>query len=175
MRLLYMLPVGVFVILAAILALGLERDPGNVPSALLDKPVPDFRLPALKDDKPGLTTADLKGKVQVVNFFASWCVPCRAEHPQITSLAEMGVAVHGVAYKDQPHASKQFLQQLGDPYTQIGLDLKGRAGIEWGVYGIPETYVIDRNGVIRYKQVGPIDKLRLAQEIAPLIQRLQQQ
>ncbi len=158
-RLGYLLPVGVFLIVAVGLGIGLTRDPSTLPSALIDKPVPAFKLPPLvaPDTKTtGLTSDDLKGKVQLVNVFASWCGPCRVEHPILMKLAKDGVTVQGLNYKDQPADAANFLMELGDPYEKIGADTNGRVGIDWGVYGVPETFVIDAEGNIRHKHVGPI-------------------
>jgi cytochrome c biogenesis protein CcmG/thiol:disulfide interchange protein DsbE len=158
-RLGYLLPVAVFLIVGIGLAIGLTRDPSTLPSALIDKPVPAFDLPSLEAagiQKPGLSSEDLTGKVQLVNVFASWCGPCRVEHPFLMKLAKDGVPIQGLNYKDKPEDAAGFLNQLGDPYERIGADGNGRAGIEWGVYGVPETFVIDADGKIRHKHVGPI-------------------
>lgn len=158
-RLGYLLPVLVFLVVGIGLAIGLTRDPGTLPSALLDKPVPTFELPPLEAagvDKPALAGTDLKGKVQLVNVFASWCGPCRVEHPILMKLAKDGIPVQALNYKDNPEDAASFLAELGDPYERIGADESGRVGIEWGVYGVPETFVIDSDGVIRHKHVGPL-------------------
>ncbi len=158
-RLGYLIPVIVFLIIGTGLGIGLTRDPSTLPSALIDKPVPTFELPPLAAggiEKPGLTSEDLKGKVQLVNVFASWCGPCRVEHPILMGLADDGVPVQALNYKDRPGDAATFLNELGDPYEKIGADQNGRTGIEWGVYGVPETFVIDREGKIRHKHVGPI-------------------
>lgn len=158
-RLGYLLPVLVFLIIGAGLGLGLTRDPSTLPSALIDKPVPVFKLssPLAADPQAlGLSSDDLKGKVQLVNVFASWCGPCRVEHPILMKLAKDGIAVQGLNYKDQPSDASSFLTELGDPYERIGADDNGRVGIEWGVYGVPETFVIDAEGKIRHKHVGPL-------------------
>lgn len=147
-----------------------------VPSALIDRPVPDFDLPPLPGrDGGGLNSATLKGQVSVVNVFASWCIPCRAEHPMIQKLADMGVAaVHGLNWKDGPAAATKWLDDLGDPYAAVGSDESGRVGIEWGVYGAPETFVIGADGVIRYKHVGPVTPDVLEQKILPIIRDLKE-
>jgi cytochrome c biogenesis protein CcmG/thiol:disulfide interchange protein DsbE len=165
-RLLYVLPVVVFVVVGIGLAVGLTRDPGTLPSALIDKPVPSFELPPLEGrEGAGLKSADLGGGVSLVNVFASWCGPCRVEHPVLMELAREGVVIHGLNYKDQPEDAAAFLKELGDPYREVGADQSGRVGIDWGVYGVPETFVVDAQGKIRYKHVGPIqprdlDKLK---------------
>lgn len=177
-RLLFVLPVLLFGVLAAAVAYFMlsEKDPRLLPSALIDQPAPEFTLPPIKgweDKKPGLSTADLKGTVTVVNFFASWCVPCLAEHPQITALSKMkGVQVVGINHKDRPDAAKDWLTRHGDPYARIGAD-SGRAAIEWGVYGMPETFIVDKTGRIRFKHVGVIRRETLKQKILPVIRELQ--
>jgi cytochrome c biogenesis protein CcmG/thiol:disulfide interchange protein DsbE len=174
-RLLYIMPLSVFLVLAAYFAIGLTKDPSILPSALIDKPVPEFSLPPIEGGPgKGFSSADLKGNgVSVVNVFASWCVPCRIEHPQITRLAGLKVAtLYGLNFKDEPKAALKWLKQLGNPYAAIGADTKGRAAIDWGVYGIPETFIIDNGGVIRYKYVGPITARRLDRDILPIIKKL---
>ena len=174
-RLLYIMPLSVFLVLAVYFAIGLTKDPSILPSALIDKPVPEFSLPPIEGGPgKGFSSADLKGNgVSVVNVFASWCVPCRIEHPQITRLAGLKVAtLYGLNFKDEPKAALKWLKQLGNPYAAIGADTKGRAAIDWGVYGIPETFIIDNGGVIRYKYVGPITARRLDRDILPIIRKL---
>ena len=175
-RLPYLLPLGLFLVLALYFAVGLTKDPKIIPSALIDKPAPEFILPPVAGGKtPGFSTADLKkGQVSVVNVFASWCVPCRAEHPEINKLAKMGiVAVYGLNYKDTPEAARAWLDKLGDNYTATGADESGRVGIDWGVYGVPETFIVDGTGRIRFKHVGPIVGDKLEKEILPLIRSIQ--
>ena len=157
-RLIFLLPLALFAVLVAWFAVGLTRDPSKVPSALIDRPAPDFALPALRDDGLGLASADLKGGgAKLVNVFASWCAPCRIEHPQLMAMAKTGgVTLHGIAYKDKPEDSRRFLEVLGDPFARVGVDRDGRTAIDWGVYGVPETYVVDAEGRIRYRHVGPI-------------------
>jgi cytochrome c biogenesis protein CcmG/thiol:disulfide interchange protein DsbE len=171
-RLLTLLPLALFAVLLGYFALGLKRDPHILPSALIDRPAPDFSLPPLVEAKPGVGRADLTGGPVLVNFFASWCVPCRAEHPLLTRLAASGVAIHGIDYKDKPDDAKRWLAELGDPYRRLGVDRDGRVAIDFGVYGVPETYVIDRAGNIRYRQVGPITPADLDQKIKPLLAEL---
>ena len=172
-RALFVLPILLLVGLAVMFAVGLRHDPSIVPSVLIDKPVPDFDLPPLLEDKPGLATADLNGQVALVNVFASWCIPCRIEHPMFMRLAEKGeVPVYGINYKDAPADAKRWLAELGDPYTRIGADRDGRAGIEWGVYGVPETFVVDGTGTIRFKHVGPLTAEVLEDTIMPLVREL---
>jgi len=172
---LFVLPVVLLLGIAVLFAVGLRHDPSVVPSVLIDKPVPDFDLPPLRDGKPGLATADLKSKVALVNVFASWCIPCRIEHPLFMRLAEEGeVPIFGINYKDAPADAQRWLAELGDPYTRIGADRAGRAGIEWGVYGVPETFVVDGTGTIRFKQIGPLTAEVLEKTILPLVRELGQ-
>ncbi len=174
-RVLFVLPVVLLVGMAVLFAVGLRHDPSIVPSVLIDKPAPEFELPPLRDGTPGLATADLKGQVALVNVFASWCIPCRVEHPLFMRLAEEGeVPIYGINYKNAPEDAKRWLAELGDPYTRIGADRDGRAGIEWGVYGVPETFVVDRTGTIRFKQVGPLTAQVLEKTILPLVRELRQ-
>ncbi|MDP6390654.1 MAG: DsbE family thiol:disulfide interchange protein [Alphaproteobacteria bacterium] len=172
-RLLYILPLAVFVGVAVYFAVGLTKDPRLIPSTLIDQPVPDFDLPPLLTDKPGLKTADLKGEVSLVNVFASWCVRCRVEHPLLMRLAKDGaVPIHGLNWKNKREEAIAWLGELGDPYSRIGYDLENKAGIEWGVYGVPETYVIDREGRIRYKHIGPMFEETWKDILEPLIREL---
>jgi cytochrome c biogenesis protein CcmG/thiol:disulfide interchange protein DsbE len=170
-RLLYLIPVLVFGAVGIGLAVGLTRDPGTLPSALLDQPVPAFQLPAL-DGGDGLSSEDLKGRVSLVNVFASWCVPCRVEHPVLMRLAEEGVPIFGINYKDPPDQAKAWLAELGDPFEKIGADRNGRVGIEWGVYGVPETFVVDAEGRIRHRHVGPIQARDLERTLLPILAEL---
>jgi cytochrome c biogenesis protein CcmG/thiol:disulfide interchange protein DsbE len=172
---LFVLPVVLLLGIAVLFAVGLRHDPGIVPSVLIDKPAPEFDLPPLLDGKAGLATADLKGQVALVNVFASWCIPCRVEHPLFMRLAEEGgVPIYGINYKNAPEDAKRWLAELGDPYARIGADRDGRAGIEWGVYGVPETFVVDGTGTIRFKQVGPLTAQVLENTVLPLVRELSQ-
>lgn len=174
-RIAYLLPLLVFAAIAAWMAVPLVRgdDPSVVPSALIDQPAPAFTLPALPGRDDGLSHTDLGGAPALVNVFASWCVPCLAEHPLITRMAEVdGITVHGIAYKDEPADSIAWLERHGDPYTRIGVDLDGRVGLDWGVYGVPETYVIDADGRIRYRHVGPMTPDTVDHTILPLLREL---
>jgi cytochrome c biogenesis protein CcmG/thiol:disulfide interchange protein DsbE len=172
-RLGYVIPVVVFLVVAIGLAIGLTRDPSTLPSALIDQPVPEFDLPPLMDgpDARGLASGDLKGKVQLVNVFASWCGPCRVEHPVLMKLAADGYAIQGLNYKDAPDDGRAFLAELGDPYDRIGTDRSGRTGIDWGVYGVPETFVIDAEGKVRHKHVGPL-QARDLEKLLPLLEEI---
>lgn len=174
-RLVFLVPVIIFVGIGIALGVGLTLSPRILPSALIDRPVPKFILPPLAAGYPlpGFSTADLRGHVSVVNIFASWCIPCRAEHPFITRLAEEAkVRVYGLNYKDTEKDARAWLRRLGNPYTAIGADRSGRVGIEWGVTGLPETFIVDKDGVIRFKYVGIITAKVLTDSIFPIIERL---
>jgi cytochrome c biogenesis protein CcmG/thiol:disulfide interchange protein DsbE len=171
---LYLLPVLVFLVIAAYFAAGLQpgRDPHELPSALIDKPLPDFDLPALNDG-PNVSNASLKGQVVVINFFASWCVPCKIEHPILMRLAtKEKLPLIGIAYKDAVEDSRRELVKGGDPYQRIGVDRKGAAGFDFGVYGVPETYVVDKSGHIRKRFVGPLNADTVEKELLPLLREL---
>jgi len=170
----YLLPLLAFFALVAWFALALRPsyDPQTLPSAMIDQPAPAFDLATLSGG-PDLALSGLKGQVVLVNFFASWCAPCRVEHPILMRLAEQEhVALYGIDYKDRPEAAKQILAQLGDPYRAIGLDPDGVTGINFGVYGVPETYVIDKSGQIRKRFVGPLTAEALERELLPLLKKL---
>ena len=170
-RLVFLVPLVIFLTIAVYFAVGLTNDPRKLPSALIDKPVPEFDLAALKPDKPGLATADLRGEIAIVNVFASWCIPCKAEHPLWMRLAkEGGVPIHAINRKDERANAIAWLKELGDPYTRIGYDRENKAGIELGVYGVPETYIVDREGRIRYKHIGPLFVEDLETKIRPLLE-----
>ncbi len=173
----YFIPVIVFGVIAGYFLWGLDpdRDPREIPSVMIDQPVPEFDLAPIEGmEGPGLATADLRnGQVTLVNFFASWCLPCLAEHPILIELVERdGVRLVGINYKNEPQEARAWLAELGNPYARIGADTSGRVGIEWGVYGLPETFVIDKQGRIRYRHVGPIDARVLEREIRPRLRRL---
>ena len=169
-----LLPLAVFLIIVAFLWVGLYRDPREVPSPLVDKPAPAFTLAQLHEPGKKLSTADMKGQVWLLNVWASWCVSCRVEHPLLVELARANVVpVIGLNYKDRNELGKQWLTQNGDPYKISVVDADGRVGIDWGVYGVPETFVIDKSGMIRYKQIGPVTAEALEQKILPLVRELQ--
>lgn len=158
----------------AVFMLGLQREDGgrNLPSPLVGKPAPEFDLPPLYAGQPGFSTADLKAPgVKLVNIWASWCVPCRAEHPKLEELAAMGLTIHSINYKNSQQAAERFLSELGNPFTLIGADTKGRVGIDWGVYGVPETFVIDAEGRIVYKHIGPIQGPDIEKKILPAVEK----
>ena len=168
------IPLAVFVVIVGFLWAGLGRDPREVPSPLVGKPAPAFDLVQLKQPDKNLTTADMKGQVWLLNVWASWCVSCRVEHPLLVELAKANVVpVIGLNYKDKNDAGIAWLDQNGDPYRLSVVDADGRVGIDWGVYGVPETFVVDKNGVIRYKQIGPITVEALQTKILPLVRELQ--
>ena len=171
--LLFVLPLMLLVGLVAIFAVSLDRDPGLVRSVLIDKPAPPTVLPALEGSGvPGLDPAALKGQVTVVNVFASWCIPCRAEHPMLEALkAETGVKLVGINQKDATENAMAFLTELGNPYDAIGVDADGRASIDWGVYGVPETFVVNAEGIVTYKHIGPIRAQSLEAEVLPAIEK----
>ena len=169
-----LIPLGVFIVLCAFLLVGLWRDPREVPSPLIGKPAPAFTLAQLHEPSKTLGPADLKGQVWLLNVWASWCVTCREEHPLLVGLAKANlVPIIGLDYKDETAAGKRWLAQHGDPYTVSVVDRDGRVGIDWGVYGVPETFVIDKQGVIRHKQIGALTAEVLEQKILPLIRELQ--
>jgi cytochrome c biogenesis protein CcmG/thiol:disulfide interchange protein DsbE len=168
MRLAHVIPVGLFMALAAAFAIGLRLEPAKVPSPLIDKPIPVFALPPLIGER-GFSNDDLTGKLVLVNVFASWCVPCRDEHPLLMRLAKEGrFVIFGINYKDSPEAAKRFLAELGNPYERIGADRTGRISIDWGVYGVPETFAVDAAGRIRFKQIGPLTVAAVETHLAAL-------
>ena len=169
----YLLPIAIFGAIGVLLYLGLYRDPTLVPSPLIGKPVPEFALGPVQGRALGLSSQDLREEVTLVNVFASWCVACRDEHPLFVAMEREGVIpIHGLNYKDAPADAAAWLDALGDPYTRIGADLDGRVGLDWGVYGVPETFVVDRNGHIAYKHIGPVTPRVLAEIILPLVRGL---
>jgi len=169
-----LIPLVVFIAIAGFLFVGLWRDPREVPSPLIGKPAPQFTLTQLHTPETKLGTSDLKGQVWLLNVWASWCVSCREEHPLLVELGKAKIVpIIGLNYKDQPGPGKQWLLQNGDPYTTSVVDADGRVGIDYGVYGVPETFVIDKNGTIRYKQIGPITAEALEKKILPLVRELQ--
>ena len=171
----YLLPLGIFLVLVVFLGIGLGLNPREIPSPLIDKPAPAFDLVQLHEPGKSLTTEDMRGQVWLLNVWASWCVSCREEHPVLVALAKTRVVpIVGLNYKDQRPEALRWLQQFGDPYVMSIVDGDGRVGINFGVYGVPETFVIDKTGVIRYKQIGPVTPKALQEKILPLVAKLQQ-
>ncbi len=169
----YTIPLVIFFALVILLRIGLNYDPRLVPSPFIDKPVPTFSLPQLKHPESIFNAHDLQGQVVLLNVWASWCIACRHEHPLLVDLAEHGdVPIFGLNYKDTREAALQWLENFGDPYMLSIFDQNGRVGIDLGVYGVPETFVLDRDGIIRYKHVGPITKEILDDVLFPLLQQL---
>ena len=170
----YLVPLGIFLVLVAFLYRGLSLDPKLVPSPLVGKPMPAFTLTRLQDPNATISDTDIKGKVALLNIWATWCVSCRAEHEVLLELARTGkVDIYGLNYKDERAAAQQWLRQLGDPYVANAFDDTGRVGINWGVYGAPETFVIDSQGIIRHKHVGPLTAEVVNEQILPLVAELQ--
>jgi cytochrome c biogenesis protein CcmG/thiol:disulfide interchange protein DsbE len=170
----YIIPLLLFIVLAVFLALGLNLKPGEIPSPFINKPAPAFSAPKLNAPDEKLSRTDLMGKVWLFNVWASWCVSCRSEHPILNQLAQENAAVIvGLNYKDEPNDAKKWLETLGNPYTVSIMDQDGRIGIDWGVYGVPETFVIDKKGVIRYKHTGPVTAEDIQKTFLPLIAKLQ--
>jgi cytochrome c biogenesis protein CcmG/thiol:disulfide interchange protein DsbE len=170
----YLVPLAIFLVLAGFLFRGLSLDPKLVPSPLVGKPMPAFSLTRLKDPAANISDADIRGKVSILNIWATWCVSCRAEHEVLLQLAQTNkVPIYGLNYKDERAAAQRWLQQLGDPYVANAFDVDGRVGIDWGVYGAPETFIIDRQGIIRHKHIGPLTMEIINEQILPLIDELQ--
>jgi cytochrome c biogenesis protein CcmG/thiol:disulfide interchange protein DsbE len=170
----YLIPLGIFIILVIFLARGLTLNPHEVPSPLIGKPAPDFLLPHVQDANQQFGRKDLLGKVTLLNVWASWCVACRQEHPLLVQLARSGqVDIYGLNYKDTREDAMRWLNQLGNPYKVSAFDQEGKVGIDYGVYGVPETYVIDKQGIIRYKLIGPVTPENLNKDILPLVKELQ--
>jgi cytochrome c biogenesis protein CcmG, thiol:disulfide interchange protein DsbE len=172
-KLLFLLPAALFAMLIVGFAMGLGHDPSLLPSALIDRPAPQFDLPGLYDPGKGLARRDLDGGITLVNFFASWCAPCREEQPALMALARQPrVRLDGIAYKDKLADSRRFLDEFGNPYRRIGIDQQGATAINFGVYGVPETYVVDPAGHIRYRHVGPLSEADVERRIMPLVERI---
>ena len=169
----FVIPLILFVVLVVFLAIGLQRDPHEIPSPLIDKPAPAFQLAQLKDPSKTFSADQMKGKVWLLNVWASWCISCREEHPLLLQYARSGaVPIYGLNSKDKRKDALSWLAELGDPYVLSVSDLDGRVGIDYGVYGAPETYLIDRNGVIRFKQIGAVTPDIWAQKILPMVREL---
>jgi cytochrome c biogenesis protein CcmG, thiol:disulfide interchange protein DsbE len=175
MKLKFALPLVGFIVLSVFLFKGLSLNPREIPSALIDKPVPAFTLPQLGEAGKTLTPAHWRGKVWLLNVWASWCVSCKDEHPLFVDLAKKGELKHfvGLNYKDTLPAAQKWLRELGDPYSLSIVDADGRVGIDLGVYGVPETFVMDKKGIVRYKHVGPINEQAWREKIKPLLTKLE--
>ena len=170
----FMTPLIVFGLLVVLLVVGLIKAKyvRDVPSPLIGKPVPEFSIPTVENQLQTLSNSDLKGDVSLVNIWASWCVSCRAEHKLLNAIARQGVKIYGINYKDELEDARRWLAAFGNPYVKSAHDITGRAGIDWGVYGTPETFVIDKKGLIRYKHTGPVNKEDIDNKIMPLIKEL---
>ena len=169
----YLIPLVIFIVLAVFLAIGLTRDPHELKSVLINKPAPAFRVPQLKAADKMISNDDMRGKVWLLNVWASWCIACRDEHPYLIEYAKSGVVpIYGLNYKDRREDALATLDELGDPYIASAVDLDGRVGIDFGVYGAPETYIIDQGGTIRFKYVGPMMPDVWKEKILPVVQEL---
>lgn len=176
MRMRFMIPLLLFLAMLVFLGIGLTLDPREVPSPFIGKPAPAFSLPQVADAGKVLGNDSFKGRVSLLNVWASWCVSCRQEHPVLLELAKQNIVpIYGLNYKDEREAALGWLQRFGDPYQTSALDADGKVGIDWGVYGVPETFVIDKQGVIRHKQTGPVTEQVLRETLLPLIRQLQQE
>jgi len=172
----YLIPLGIFLVLVVFLAIGLGRDPHEVPSPLINKAAPTFRLPELKDPSKTFSADEMRGKVWILNVWASWCISCRDEHPLLVDYAKTkAVPIYGLNWKDEREDALAWLDELGDPYVLSVSDFDGRIAIDYGVYGAPETYVIDQNGTIRFKQIGAVTPDVWSGKILPLVQELNRQ
>ena len=170
----YLWPLGIFPVLVGFLGVGLTLNPREIPSPLVGKMAPAFELPRLHEPGKNFSPAEMKGRVWLLNVWASWCVSCRDEHPLLVSLAKAKlVPIYGLNYKDPHEDALRWLKQFGDPYDMSVADIDGRTGIDYGVYGVPETYVIDKAGMIRYKHIGPVNRESLQNTILPLIAELE--
>lgn len=169
----FIIPIGLFALLGVLLAVGLKLDPRKIPSPLVDKPLPAFSLPTLDNPSRSMSNEDFKGKVVLINVWASWCAACRQEHPLLMEVARAKqIPLIGLNYKDKREDGLRVLQTEGNPYDVSLVDADGRVGIDWGVYGVPETFVIDKTGMIRYKYIGPISVQDWEKILLPLIQQL---
>lgn len=174
-RYLLLLPLILFGAMALMLGVGLKLDSSQVNSPLVGKPAPEFQAPSLQNPGRNVQLSDLKGQVALVNVWASWCTTCRQEHPYLMALSEQGVPIYGIDYKDERAEAIAWLEKYGNAYQAVAFDAEGRVGMDWGVYGVPETYVVDRQGVIRYKHTGAITAHSLREKLQPLIATLRQE
>ena len=169
----YFLPLAVLAVVVGFLGVGLKLDPREVPSPLIGKAAPPFSLPVLHEPAKTVSNTDFKGQVWMLNVWASWCVSCREEHPVLVELSKQKIVpIIGLNYKDQSDDARAWLKQFGNPYVMSLVDANGKIGIDYGVYGVPETYVIDRDGVIRYKKIGPVTPDTVREKILPLLRQL---
>lgn len=169
----FLIPIGIFALLGYLLYYGLRLDPRRIPSPLVNKPLPAFSLPTLDNPDKILTNADLRDHVVMINVWASWCVACREEHPVLVDLAgRKQVTIIGLNYKDTRVDALNVLRGQGNPYNTVLVDASGRTGLDWGVYGVPESFIVDKQGIIRYKQIGPITPEVWDKTLWPLIQSL---
>lgn len=170
----YITPFLIFLILVALFIFGLQNDPREIPSPLINKPAPKFLLPTLHNPEKKISNNDIKNNVFVINVWASWCVACRLEHPILIEAADKkNLKIYGLNYKDKRKDALKWLDKLGNPYIESAFDEMGKTGIDYGVYGVPETFVLDKNGIIRYKHIGPVDKNQLEKFILPLVKKLE--
>lgn len=175
-RLLLLAPLALFIVLGAYFAIGLQRDPSRIPSALIDRPLPAFDLPPIDGFEKGFSSTDIEGRVALINVFGSWCASCIIEHPVLMEIAASGdVLLAGLDWKDPKGAGTGWLEANGNPYAFVGDDANGRTAIDFGVTGAPETFVVDRNGRIRHKQIGPITSRIWREELRPLVEMLEQE
>lgn len=169
----FLIPLAIFLAIGWFLLLGLDRNPRDIPSPLVGKPAPDFSLPVLADLSRTWTPAEMKGQVWLLNVWGSWCTACQVEHPLLLELAaKKTVPIVGLAWKDMPDNSKAWLKRFGDPYLLSVMDFNGKVAIDYGVYGAPETFLIDKQGVIRFKQVGPVTPEVISGKLLPLVAQL---
>ena len=171
------LPLIIFSVMVAFLAIGLKLNPRDVSSPLIDKPVPKFTLPLLKGAGRSFSPSELRGQVWVLNVWASWCVACRSEHPVLNHMVKQNsdIILVGLNYKDQKTDALAWLNNFGDPYRYTVVDSDGRVGIDWGVYGVPESFIVDKQGIIRYKHTGPVDTEAVTNVLLPLIRKLSEE
>lgn len=175
MNKLLLVPLALFIGLVIFLFVGLGRDPHEVPSPLINKPAPAFQLPQLSEPAKTISAQDMRGKVWLINFWGTWCIACREEHPMLVEYARTGlIPIYGVDYKDDRAAAMRWLEEFGNPYAGVAFDAEGRTSIDYGVYGAPETFLIDKNGVIRFKQIGPVTQDVWEKQIVPLARQLNQ-
>ncbi|HVC37481.1 MAG TPA: DsbE family thiol:disulfide interchange protein [Gammaproteobacteria bacterium] len=171
----FLLPVGIVVLLLLLFWKGLYLNPAQVPSPLIGKPVPDFNLPGVGGTSASLKSADFEGHVSILNVWATWCIPCREEQPELVKLAQQHVVtLYGLNYKDDADSALQWLQTQGNPYERDGYDPKGQVGLNFGVYGVPETFVVDSHGIIRHKYIGPLTASLVNGQLIPLVHELEQ-